>query len=700
MDSVRSPHRPVFTEVYDMFRTRWIDKLLAFPRSGDQRRRTTASTRRFVRPRLELLEDRIVPADPTTLIPGNATINFYGTNPSPAFNVPVLANDNLGGTASGGTVFIFLIYNGSTPPPPVLLGANTVGTNGTALISVPAGALPTGLQTGSYQLEETYSGSGTNAPTNAFGTLTIVQDPTTVVAGNASINYYDATPSPAFTIQVGVNSPAGTVNSGSVSVSLVSDNSVTNLTPTPATVTGGLATATVAAGTLPANLQTGTYQLIETYTDVVNGQFATSTGTGTLTINAAPTTVVAGNASINYYDATPSPAFTIQVGVNSPAGTVNSGSVSVSLVSDNTTTLLTPTPVAVSANGTATINVAANTLPANLQVGDYQLIETYIPSTGSQFAGSNGTGTLAIAAAPTTVVAGNAIVNVGTTNPFTVSAAVNSPAGTVNSGTVTFVLVSDNSTTTLGTAAVSGGVATLSVTGTPRAAIAALPSGRSWQLVETYADVTGGQFAGSSAIGTLTVNPVPTPSTTIIPGNAVITTNGGTVTVPVAVNSPGGTVNTGTVTISLVHGNSTSVVGSAPVSGGVANVPITVPAGLPVGAYTLVETYSDGNQFFGSSASGMLTVNPATPPLTAGQAALELAIDLAAIPLLLSGNTGALMELEMFSRVLTGQPFPMSIPQLLNEIGTLVPQTGGLLMPAISGGMFLAQETAAENPMS
>jgi len=86
--------------------------------------------------------------------------------------------------------------------------------------------------------------------------------------------------------------------------------------------------------------------------------------------------------------------------------------------------------------------------------------------------------------------------------------------------------------------------------------------------------------------------------------------------------------------------------------------------------------------------------------LTAGQAALELAIDLAAIPLLLSGNTGALMELEMFSRVLTGQPFPMSIPQLLNEIGTLVPQTGGLLMPAISGGMFLAQETAAENPMS
>jgi|GEM_PF-6473425 len=572
-----------------MFRTRWIDKLLAFPRSGDQRRRTTASTRRFVRPRLELLEDRIVPADPTTLIPGNATINFYGTNPSPAFNVPVLANDNLGGTASGGTVFIFLIYNGSTPPPPVLLGANTVGTNGTALISVPAGALPTGLQTGSYQLEETYSGSGTNAPTNAFGTLTIVQDPTTVVAGNASINYYDATPSPAFTIQVGVNSPAGTVNSGSVSVSLVSDN---------------------------------------------------------------------------------------------------------------TTTLLTPTPVAVSANGTATINVAANTLPANLQVGDYQLIETYIPSTGSQFAGSNGTGTLAIAAAPTTVVAGNAIVNVGTTNPFTVSAAVNSPAGTVNSGTVTFVLVSDNSTTTLGTAAVSGGVATLSVTGTPRAAIAALPSGRSWQLVETYADVTGGQFAGSSAIGTLTVNPVPTPSTTIIPGNAVITTNGGTVTVPVAVNSPGGTVNTGTVTISLVNGNSTSVVGSAPVSGGVANVPITVPAGLPVGAYTLVETYSDGNQFFGSSASGMLTVNPATPPLTAGQAALELAIDLAAIPLLLSGNTGALMELEMFSRVLTGQPFPMSIPQLLNEIGTLVPQTGGLLMPAISGGMFLAQETAAENPMS
>lgn len=59
----------------------------------------------------------------------------------------------------------------------------------------------------------------------------------------------------------------------------------------------GIVTVSVPAGTLPADLQVGNYELLETYSG--NGSFDASDGSGTLSITAAPTTVVPGNASLN-----------------------------------------------------------------------------------------------------------------------------------------------------------------------------------------------------------------------------------------------------------------------------------------------------------------------------------------------------------------------------------------------------------------
>jgi hypothetical protein len=253
---------------------------------------------------------------------------------------------------------------------------------------------------------------------------------------------------------------------------------------------------------------------------------------------------------------------------------------------------------------------------------------------------------------------------------------------------VTVSLVNGNTNTPLGTGTVTNGTATVSVTGVP----AGLHNGN-YQLLETFADVTGGQFANSSAFGTLAVNPTPIPATTVIPANATVGSTDPTVLLSVVVNSPAGPVNTGTVTVSLINNGAATVVGSAPVSNGSAHVSANIPA-LPAGTYQLEETYTDGTgHFAGSSAIGTLTAEP----IPAGTAALELAIDLAALASL--GNPGALMELQVFSLVLLHQPVPTSVTDLLNEIHTLFPKTGDLGTMAIGTGMFLAQDLQQENPM-
>ncbi len=511
----------------------------------------------------------ITPA-PTSIIVGNDSVPAGSSGVTFAVGV-----SSPGGTVSGtGAVAVTVLANGL---PPIALGSFSV-VNGVATIT--STLVPDGLPVGAYQMLESFSGATNFTSGNAIGTLTVTTDPTTVVGGSAGLNFYGAS-SPTFTITAAVNSPDGTVNGGSVSISLVANNTTTPIGA--GAVTNGSATITVPAGTLPPSLQTGTYQLIESYSG--SSPFASSSGSGTLAITLASSSVVAGNASVNYYGSTPSSAFQLTVGVNSPAGTVSSGSVSVSLVEDNTTTSLGTATL--KANGTATLSVASNALPANLAPGTYQLIETYTDVAGGQFASSSGTGSLTVNSASTTVVPGSVTVNYFTTTSpqFTVTVGVNSPNSTVNDGSVSISLVANGSTTPLGSATVSNGTATVTV---PTGTLPANLRPGSYQLIETYSG--SAPFASSTGTGSLTelpqFNPINVPITHVVAGNGSVDTHGGTITIPVVVNSPAATVNSGTVTISLVNGSSTTVVGAAAVTGGSANVSVSIPAGLAPGNYS------------------------------------------------------------------------------------------------------------------
>jgi hypothetical protein len=426
------------------------------------------------------------------------------------------------------------------------------------------------------------------------------------------------------------------------------------------------------------------------------------TSNGTVSIGAvqplppgAPlsTTIAPGNASVNFYGTNVSPALQIAVGVNSAAV----GNVSVSLLANNTSTPLGTAPVG--ANGLATVSVPAGTLPASLQAGSYQLIETY--SCNASFSPSNGLGLLTITTASTQVVAGSASINLGSSSPFSVAVGVNSPAGTVNSGSVSISLVSGTATTPLGAASVTNGIATISV---PANTLPTNLQSGSYQLTETYSDGASGPFAGSSALGTLTVSSTPTPSTSVTPGNAVIGPNGGKTNIVVLVNSSAGTVNEGTVTIRLANGGTSSLIGSAPVMGGYAHVPVSIPSNLSAGSYQLIETYSDSTGHFnGSSALGTLTVNPVPPPsplpppssLSPQEAAVQVAIDAAA--LVLQDQPLALIELEALSYLFLRVTVPGTIPDLLAAIQSLYPDTGGMGLAAFYSGLLVANNLE-QNP--
>ena len=449
------------------------------------------------------------------ILGSNATYNFVeSVNPGAG----VFVGPPFNNIVSNGAAQLGAVVGVNPGPPPALTGGpiyyplanNTVASFGSGTTSVSGAYSVLGTISTVEGLTPPLDEAGNLRTTNGTGTGSIdlgavqqvapvVPAATAVVPGSVSVNFYGTAGSPAFTVPVSVNVPGGGVASGgTVSIYLNYNN---NLTLLGTAVVGaiGSAAVNVAAGALPPNLQPGTYTLVENYSG--NSNFNASTANGTLTITTAPTSVVAGNATLNYYGSS-SPAFTLTVGVNSPAGTVNTGNVDVKLVSDDTTTDLGM--AALSPNGTATINVGASTLPANLQVGSYQLIETYT-DVGGPFAGSTGTGTLTITTAPTSVVAGNAMITVGTTGPVMIPVAVNSPDGVV-SGNVVITLIAGDTSYTLtpaGGVPLSGGQASVSVT---------LPSGLgigTYRLVETY--LGNGQFAGSSAVGTLTVDPVPVP---------------------------------------------------------------------------------------------------------------------------------------------------------------------------------------------
>jgi len=334
-----------------------------------------------------------------------------------------------------------------------------------------------------------------------------------------------------------------------------------------------------------------------------------------LTPHADPTTCVAGNALINFYGHGHSPAFVIPVTIKDNAGGVcDSGNVTVSLVSGNST--ITLGSCAVDSHGHANVKVDLGCLPDNLSVGSYHLVEHY--EGNSHFSSCNGSGSLTVSALPTSIAPITLTFScTNTTSSLTISTHVNCSSATVSGGTVTFELVSGKDTIQLGKATVgANGVATLTVTDEATLKeLASLKPGH-YELVEIFSG--SGPFAGCSTTTTVTVNPTPT-TIVVSPTVNVTINNNTTYNITINVNTPSGPATSGSVTLDLVVNGKTIVLGTGTVgpNGTVTvNVNGTILSSLSPGQYQLIVNFNagSGSTNANSSTTTTLTLLPSVGP--------------------------------------------------------------------------------------
>jgi glucuronoarabinoxylan endo-1,4-beta-xylanase len=198
---------------------------------------------------------------------------------------------------------------------------------------------------------------------------------------------------------------------------------------------------------------------------------------------------------------------------------------------------------------------------------------------------TNATTTTTLTVSPNPAILGSSIVLSASTS-----------AGTVGpSGTITFL----DGSTALGTAALSGGTASLTVT--------TFAAG-SHTLTASYGGATGFSTSTSTAV-TLTVNPVSVSTTTTVTAMPSPATAGANVVLTANTSAASGSP-TGTVTF---FDGSTSL-GTAALSSGTASLTVN---SLAVGNHTLTASYGGTTGFAASTSNGVaLIVSAAVPPIT------------------------------------------------------------------------------------
>lgn len=393
------------------------------------------------------------------------------------------------GTVNAGTV-TFTVLNGATPVGVATTSATV--TSGSASVSY---ALPAGTTGGTYTIQAVYNGSTDfTGSTDNTHTLTITGGTTTTTASFATATY--SSNSQPVLLNANVTSGGGTVNSGTVTFTVMQGATPIGSPAGPVSVSNGGAPATY---TLPGGTNAGTYTIVATYTGA-GGFTSSSDNLHTLTISAAATATTASSQTATFSSAPQT--VTLSANVTSTAGTVNGGTVTF-LVLNGGTPIGTPTNSAPIASGSASVNYA---LPPGTPAGAYTILAAYNGSTDFQTS-NDSTKILTITGASTTAIANNttATFNAGNAQPVTLSAAVNSPAGLVSEGAVTFTVM--NGSTQVGTPVIAPVAASTAST------TFSLPAGTgvgSYTIQAVYADPGGNFTASNDSTHTLTVNPVQT----------------------------------------------------------------------------------------------------------------------------------------------------------------------------------------------
>ncbi len=383
-----------------------------------------------------------------------AEVPLSGTGVVP--NQPPVAVDDSTTTSTGTPVNIAVLANDSDPDGnlPLTVGSLTQPTNGTAVLELNNTITYTSNGTFTGTDSFTYQAADSLGALSNIATVTVTVNAPAPIATTTSIGAPTVTYPANGLVTVTVGAAAGTPTGN---VELFVDGSATPITQA---LLGGSTTFTL------TGLAAGVHTLSANY--AAQGSFLASSNTGTLTVNPAATTTAISVPAATFYPSNASITVTVSSLAGTPAGNV---SLSVDGVAQ--------TPQALVA-GSATFTL---TSPA---AGSHSLVATYAAQ--GNFAASSKTGTLTVngAATTTSIVAptvtfpSNALVTV------TVSSAAGTPTGNVS-------LSVDGVAQT--PQALVGGSATFTLIN---------PAGGTHPLSASYAPQ--GNFAGSTASGTLTVN--------------------------------------------------------------------------------------------------------------------------------------------------------------------------------------------------
>ncbi len=453
--------------------------------------------------------------------------------------------------------------------------------------------LPAGLAAGTYTIKTEYSGSGNFAASTDTRSLVINAAATASAVASANATFGDVN----VTLNVAITSPAGVVDGGTATFTILDGTTVIGSAVAVAVANGSASAVYV----LPAGLAAGTYTIRTEYSG--SGNFAASTDTSqTLIVSAAATASAAASASATFGDAN----VTLDVTITSPTGVVDGGTATFTIL-DGTTVIGSAVAVAV-ANGSASV---VYVLPAGLAAGTYTIKTEY--SGSGNFAPSSDTSqSLIVSAAATASAAASATATFGDVN-VTLNVAITSPAGVVDSGTATFTIL--DGTTVIGSAvavAVANGAASV---------VYVLPAGLAAGTYTIQTEYSGtGNFAPSTDTSqTLVVSAAATASAA---ASATANFGDANVTLDMTITSPAGVVNGGTATFTILDG--TTVIGSAvavAVANGAASVVYVLPAGLAAGTYSIKAEYSGSGNFAASADTSQTLIVSAAATASAAASA-------------------------------------------------------------------------------
>ncbi len=223
-------------------------------------------------------------AQPTAIVAANASVLFS----------TAVQNVNLSASVTGtlgalnvGTVTFTLLNGGTVVGNPD--SANVVNGLATTPYAIPAGLLG-----GTYTIQAAYSGTTNfNSSSDNSHQLTVSAAASTTVAANASTVFDTASQNVA--LSATVTSPAGTVNEGTETFTILNGTVVIG-TPVTVNVSSGAAAANYI---LPAGIEGGTYTIVATYNGTID--FFTDTDSShSLVVNAAASATSAANASATF----------------------------------------------------------------------------------------------------------------------------------------------------------------------------------------------------------------------------------------------------------------------------------------------------------------------------------------------------------------------------------------------------------------